>query len=77
MYSYPDILRIKRIDGFISDLKNFKSLNILKDNNTLKAIYTIPKKPALGVMNDESSIAKLGKFRNRSIFYILNNYFFF
>jgi len=44
-------------------LRNFKTLDAFKQSITLKNIYTIPKKPILGMSSDEPSIIKLGKIR--------------
>jgi len=56
-------------------LKNFKTLEAFKKSDALKSIYTIPKKPVLGMMSDEPSIVKLGKIRNISIFLIYIKFF--
>ncbi|KAG4090764.1 hypothetical protein H8356DRAFT_1004845 [Neocallimastix lanati (nom. inval.)] len=63
IFDKEDIDKIKSIDGFISSLRNFKTLDAFKQSITLKNIYTIPKKPILGMSSDEPSIIKLGKIQ--------------
>ncbi|ORX78435.1 hypothetical protein BCR32DRAFT_282273 [Anaeromyces robustus] len=58
-----EIIKIKSIDGFISLLENFKSLDAFKQSHTLKNIYSIPKKPVLGISNDEPSMVKLRRIQ--------------
>eukprot|EP00833_Pecoramyces_ruminatium_P002533 jgi/Orpsp1_1/1176565/evm.model.c7180000058098.2 len=63
IFEKDDINKIKSIDGFISSLENFKTLDAIKQSDSLKNIYTIPKKPILGISSDEPSIVKLGKIQ--------------
>jgi len=64
IFEQTDIIKVKFIDGFISCLKNFKTLDAFKQSTTLKTIYSIPKKPTLSLVNDEPSIIKLGRIQN-------------
>ncbi|ORX55866.1 hypothetical protein BCR36DRAFT_402688, partial [Piromyces finnis] len=63
IFKEDDIKKVKSIDTFISSLKNFKTLDAFKESKTLKTIYSIPKKPAIGIMSDEPSIVKLEKIQ--------------